>query len=175
MRISYVKWFTVEFLLEEDANIHVHGREGSVRKIEDWEATMEGLYSCKASRTETSRDALEHVTRRDVVPSPAFFCSIQPFIVLRSLLFVCIRNFLFVSKSNCAFTIWELILRKDACLLYNVKWSYLTPLSKCFLLLYLIRDLSVSQPSNLVPFFIRTLLLGPLNFLELYFPRNTKS
>lgn len=158
MRISYVKWFTVEFLLEEDANIHVHGREGSVRKIEDWEATMEGLYSCKASRTETSRDALEHVTRRDVVPSPAFFCFIQPFIVLRSLPFAVysVRNFLFVSKPNCAFTIWELISRKDTRPLWNVKWSYLTPLSKSFLLIYLIRDLSVSQPSNPSVFLIES-------------------
>lgn len=47
---------------------------GSVRKIEDGEEIVEGLYSFEASRTEISRGALEHVTRRDVVPSSVFFC-----------------------------------------------------------------------------------------------------
>lgn len=46
---------------------------GSVRKIEDGEEIVEGLYSFEASRIEASRGALEHVTRRDVVPSSVFF------------------------------------------------------------------------------------------------------
>lgn len=49
----------------------------SVRKIEDGEEIVEGLYSFEASRTETSRGALEHVTRRDVVPSSVFFYPIH--------------------------------------------------------------------------------------------------
>lgn len=48
----------------------------SVRKIEDGEEIVESLYSFEESRIETSRGALEHVTRRDIVPSSVFFCPI---------------------------------------------------------------------------------------------------
>ena len=76
--------------------VHVHGRQSSVRKIEDREATVEGLYSCKVSRGQRPQEALSN-TWQDVTlcQVPAFFCSIRPRRAFRDLwiLPICPRDF----------------------------------------------------------------------------------
>ena len=78
-RVTYVKWLTVEFsvirrMRGESMYAGACSRARKLRAEDRRSRSNRGgsLFVQGISRTETSRGALEHVTRRDVVPSPRF-------------------------------------------------------------------------------------------------------